>query len=145
MDFAVLDARPLMSGILNELQAEAATEGVRNVARLRSEWNSGESRFDGDGECLLVAESEGHIVGVGGVRACNAIPGALRVSRFYVHPHWRRAGVATAIATECLRRARPFAAVITCNAQASASAGPFWESLGFEPTQTPGLTHILRR
>jgi len=31
------------------------------------------------------------------------------------------------------------------NAQASESAAPFWEGLGFQRTDHPGITHILKR
>jgi GNAT superfamily N-acetyltransferase len=129
---------------LEDLQSSADDEGVKNVSRLINEWKLHQTLFDGTGECLFVAQANGSSVGIGGILKCKVVPGALRVSRFYVLPEWRRKGIARAIANESLVYAREFTEVITCNAQASQNAAPFWESLGFIPSEISGITHTLK-
>ncbi len=127
------------------LAGEADAEGIRNVRRVVERWESGEERFDRPEERLLVAAAEpDEIVGVGGLTVCPTIPDAFRVRRFYVHPAWRRRGVAGALASRLLEQWPRGASAITCNAQASAAAPKFWEAMGFEPVSEVGITHILR-
>lgn len=143
MDVQIVDARPLMPSGLDVLQSSAFQEGVKNVSRLIQDWNLGKTLFDGMGECLFIAQVNEITVGVGGMLKCKVVPEALRVSRFYVLPEWRKRGIATAIANEAFIHAREFADVITCNAQASELAAPFWESLGFTKVNISGLTHVF--
>ena len=65
----------------------------------------GKNLFNGVGERLLLANVNEEFVGIGGLLRCKDIPGALRVSRFYVLPDWRNKGVATTIAQEVLKDA----------------------------------------
>lgn len=145
MDVHIVDARPLMPSGLDVLQSAAAEEGVKNVSKLIQDWNLGQTLFDRTGECLLIAQTNGLNVGIGGILKCKVVPEALRVSRFYVLPEWRKKGIATVLANEALTHACKFAEVITCNAQASELAAPFWESLGFAKVDISGLTHILKK
>src|SRR5512141_2115865 len=105
MDIRIIDARPFMMAGLDALQSSASQEGVNNVSRLVEEWNSGKERFDGAGECLFIAQVNDITAGVGGVLKCKVVPGALRVSRFYVLPEWRKRGIATLLANEVLNYA----------------------------------------
>ena len=138
----VVDARPLMpSGVQNLLEA-SRSEGINVISNLVRQWNDGTVLFDGAGETLRMVQVEGANVGVGGLLHCKDVPGALRVSRFYTLPAWRRQGVSTVLATEVLRMSERFTDRVTCNAQASGFAGQFWESLGFVPIAQVGITHI---
>ena len=130
---------------LAALADQADAEGIRNVRAVIDRWEHGEERFDRPGEQLLVAVADDEVVGVGGLTICPTVPGAFRVRRFYVHPAWRRRGVATALASALLESWPPEVSLLTCNAQASAGAPIFWESMGFEPVDVPGITHVLRR
>ena len=142
MDVHIVDARPIMPSCLYRLETAASEEGMKNVSRLIHEWNLGQTLFDRAGECLFIAQTNELNIGIGGILKCKDIPDALRVSRFYVLPRWRKKGVATALANRAIMYASAFAEVITCNAQASEIAPPFWESLGFNPVNIPGLTHV---
>ncbi|OIQ77817.1 acetyltransferase (GNAT) family protein [mine drainage metagenome] len=144
MAVEIVNGRPLLPSSLNDLESASLEEGVRNVSKLIEEWNLGQTLFDGAGECLFIAKVSGMTVGIGGVLTCKVVPNALRVSRFYVHPDRRKKGIATAIANKCLAHALEFTEIITCNAQASSIASPFWESLGFSPVDVQGITHILK-
>ncbi len=144
MGVLIIDARPLMPGVLQELVPTSIHENVQNISKLVRQWTDGESLFDGEGEELCVAQIGGKTVGVGGVVKCRDFPGALRVTRFYIHPDFRNRGIGTAIAVRLIENASQFADVVTCNAQASVQAKPFWESMGFIRIEHLGITHTLQ-
>ena len=128
-----------------ELSATAAAEGVRNVARLLEAWEDGTQRFDHESAAFFAANVEGELAGIGGVRREEAAgESAMRMHRFYVHPAYRRLGIGKRIAHAAMAHALAHAALLTCNARASAAAGPFWESLGFSRCEGYGYTHIFR-
>jgi GNAT superfamily N-acetyltransferase len=137
----ILDAQSSMPDAVSGLLHASLGESICNVAKLVRDWIDVTTRFDGPGEVLLIASLGGDVVGVGGLLKCRDVPGALRVSRLYVLPEHRRRGVASALAAELLRRSTGRADVVSCNAQASSSAGPFWESMGFKPVKHAGITH----
>lgn len=128
------------------LLADAASEGVGNMARLADGWASGDQRFDGEGDVLLGALSAGTLVGVGGlsVEPAAAEP-ARRVRRFYVRPDVRRQGVGRALASALVQEALDQVDLLTCNAAASPAAAPFWEAQGFSRDASGPWTHVLRR
>lgn len=131
---------------LPALLADAANEGVRNMALLARDWASGDQRFDADGEALLGALLAGELAGIGGlsVEPAAAEP-ARRVRRFYVRPAFRRQGVARTLASALVQEALDQVDLLTCNAAASPAAGPFWEAQGFSPDSSGPWTHVLRR
>jgi GNAT superfamily N-acetyltransferase len=129
---------------LDGLRREADDEGIGIVGVVIDRWVDGTQRYDGPGESLLVAARQhGGAVAVGGLSWCPDVAGALRVRRFYVSPTTRRHGIARELATRLIEGARHHTSKVTCNAQASAAAPPFWESLGFAPVAADGITHVL--
>jgi GNAT superfamily N-acetyltransferase len=136
-------ARWLPSG-LDRLRREADAEGIGIVGVVIDRWVDGTQRYDAPGEKLLVAARPGGDgVAVGGLAWCPNVAGALRVRRFYVSPSARRHGIAREIATRLIDGAGHHTSKVTCNAQASVAAPPFWESLGFTPVVADGITHVL--
>lgn len=127
------------------LAEEAEREGIRVLSAVVGQWVDGTLRFDAPGEAILAATSVDGVVGIGALSVCPHVAGALRVRRFYVAPSWRRRGVARALATELIANGFGRVDTITCNAQASLAAPPFWESMGFVPVDTAGITHLRRR
>jgi GNAT superfamily N-acetyltransferase len=128
------------------LLADAASEGVRNMALLAQGWASGDQRFDGDGEALLGALLAGELAGIGGLSVEPAAPEpARRVRRFYVRPAFRRQGLARTLASALTQEALDQVDLLTCNAAASPAAAPFWEAQGFSPDTSGPWTHVLRR
>ena len=111
-----------MPCVVGGLLDASLSESIRNIERLMQNWMDGAMRFNCCGDALLVATSDGDVVGVGGLLRCRDVHGALRVSRFYVYPEHRRLGVASALAAELLRRSVGRVDFVTCNAQASPSA-----------------------
>ncbi|HET9161186.1 MAG TPA: GNAT family N-acetyltransferase [Caulobacteraceae bacterium] len=127
---------------IETLAASAEAEGVRNLSLLISGWVAGQ-RFDAEGEALFAAFADRALVGVGGVTPCSNLTGAERVRRFYVAPDHRRSGVGRALAVAAMHEGLQHARILTCNARATAAATPFWESMGFRPVSTPGITHLF--
>jgi GNAT superfamily N-acetyltransferase len=136
----VIDALP--AGF-ETLRAEARANGHEMLDTLAREWASGVTRFDRPGEMLVTACFGEMLAGIGGVTLEPAIPGALRMRRFYVARACRRHGVGCALATALLDEARRQGRRVTCNAAAGSEA--FWEALGFAPDRRDGRTHLLAR
>ena len=121
----------------------ATAEGVGIIDTLIAEWASGENRFTRPGEVLYVARLDGQLAGTGGVTYDYNFPDALRMRRFYVHPHFRRHGVATALAEQVIAHARDHARWLTCHT-GTESGRRFWERMGFTPVGSETHTHELR-
>ena len=125
------------------LRAEARADGHSMLDTLAKEWASGVTRFDRPGEALIAAYSGAALAGIGGMTREPAIPGALRMRRFYVAFAYRRHGVGRALATALLDEARRQGCAVTCNAAGGSER--FWEALGFAPDRRDGWTHLLAR
>ena len=113
-----------------DMQAEAHAEGYRFLDRLAADWDAGTTRFDRDGEALLTAWQNDTLAGIGGITLDPAIPGTLRMRRFYVRPAFRRAGVGRALVGALLGHARQFGKPVLVNARTKV-APAFWVALGF--------------
>ena len=124
------------------LRAEARDEGYLFVDRLATDWQSGTTRFDREGEALLAARVNGMLAGIGGLTIEPVVPNALRMRRFYVRLGYRQSGIGCKLASALLERARSAGKLVTVNA-APASA-VFWESLGFMPDPRDGHTHVYQ-
>jgi GNAT superfamily N-acetyltransferase len=124
------------------LRAEAGREGHRMLDTLAAEWASGATSFDRPGEALLAAYAGDVLAGVGGLTLEPAIPGALRMRRFYVRAAYRRCGAGLMLADALLDLPRRNGRTVTANAAAGSEA--FWEALGFTPDARDGHTHILK-
>lgn len=124
-----------------ELHAEAGADGHVMLDRLAEDWANGIARFNQPGEQLVAAYVGDALAGIGGLTFEPAIPGAMRMRRFYVAHAFRRIGVARALALRLLEDAT--AAFITANAAAGSEV--FWEALGFRYDRRDGYSHILVR
>jgi GNAT superfamily N-acetyltransferase len=140
--FRVVPATQFLPDRVASLAAHAGQEGVRIVSVVRERWEDESERYEGRGEMILAAVADDEVVGIGGLSQCPHVDGALRMRRFYVAPAWRRQGVARSIAEELIATGHAYSDLLTCNAQASAAAGPFWESVGFVAVDTEGVTHV---
>lgn len=123
------------------MQAEARAEGHRMLDTLAADWAAGTTRFDGDGEALLVAYSAGRLAGIAGITKDPVVPNALRMRRFYVRASHRRDGLGRALALELLDPERRRGRVVTVNAGTGSEA--FWQALGFVRDLRDGHTHVL--
>ena len=130
----------------HRLLTASQREGVRNMTLLWERWQDGTERFDGKGEALFGAKSGETLHGLAGVSIEHNLDiRAMRMRRLYVLPAARRQGVAACLARCCMERGFQSAHLLTCNARASAAAGPFWEHMGFARVDWPNITHRARR
>ncbi|MEN4749668.1 hypothetical protein ABEH28_07840 [Pseudomonas sp. Ps21-P2] len=63
------------------LEQEAVAEGFRFITRVTLEWHSGTNRFEASGECLMAADLDLKLVGIGGLSIdpfMRALTGRLR-------------------------------------------------------------------
>ena len=130
---------------LDPLLAEADAAGYFFVRRLRDAWMSGENRFDRAGEILLTGRIDGQLVGIGGL---NIDPFARaeqvgRLRHLYVASHARRLGVGRALVRHILATAKPHFTIVRLRTDAP-DAAAFYVRVGFQPTDQPDATHILR-
>lgn len=125
------------------LRHAADGEAYGMLATLAREWADGTNRFDGEGEALVAAYDGDFLVGMGGIRTDPHVPEALRMSRFYVRPHYRRRGVARMIAATLLDLPASAGRTITLNAP-QVEAARFWEALGFMRDERDGHTHVRK-
>jgi hypothetical protein len=127
---------------IHELVAAANGEGFNFLDRLVSEWNDGTNRFERPEEALLVVETLGRVVGVGGMTRQR--DGVGRVRRFYVHPDFRNRGVGTALLDAILDHARlHYDEVVLWTSQPPAMR--LYERLGFAPESDQGPDHATHR
>lgn len=140
--FRVVPASQFLPDRVVSLVAHADQEGIRIVSVVRERWEDESERYQGRGERILAAVADDQVVGVGALSQCPHVSGALRMRRFYVAPAWRRHGVARSIAEDLIATGHAYSDLLTCNARASAAAGPFWESVGFIRVDTEGITHV---
>lgn len=123
---------------------EAAAEGVRNMTLLATEFGSAAGPY-GEPGALFAAVVGGELTGIGGVTVQAGLDEpAMRMRRLYVRPAFRRAGVARALAGAMMQQGFQAAPLLVLNAAASDAAPLFWEAMGFERVDRPGITHALR-
>ncbi len=126
------------------MRAEAAAEGVRNMDLLAAQWVAGEQRFDEPG-ALFAAFAAGALAGVGGVTAeTDLAEPAMRMRRLYVRPAFRGGGIGRRLAAAMMQQGFQAAPLLTVNARATEAAGPFWQAMGFDAIDWPGVSHALR-
>jgi GNAT superfamily N-acetyltransferase len=132
-----------LPGGFEEVRAEARAEGYAFVERLANDWASRAIRFDREGEALFAAYADDELAAVGGLTIDPALPGTLRMRRFYVREQFRRCGIGRRLAKALLERAAQAGRPVTVNA--GPGSAPFWEALGFIPDARDGHTHIFAR
>ena len=131
---------------LEDLIENALAEDFRAIARLRTEWDQGENRFDAPGEALFEARVGDRLVGICGLNVdpFEQDPSVGRVRRFYVAPDARRQGVGRALIEAAIDAAQGRFRVLQLRTR-DAVADAFYQSLGFEPEAGRAhVTHGLR-
>lgn len=127
---------------IHELVTAANGEGFNFLDRLVSEWNDRTNRFERPEEALLVVETLGRVVGVGGMTRQR--DGVGRVRRVYVLPDFRNHGVGRTLLNAILDHARlHYTEVVLWTSQPSAMR--LYERLGFVLESDEGPDHATHR
>jgi GNAT superfamily N-acetyltransferase len=135
---------------MNDLAAEARSQGYRFLERLERDWSTGANRFSGPGEALYAAfarsaqDAPGQSSAVAGLNLDPFLddPGICRLRRVYVRSAWRNQGVGRALIAFILADARRHFHSIRLRAE-NHDAARLYERLGFKPIPDANATHIL--
>lgn len=132
-----------VSGI-DDLLAEASSEGYDFIETLLADWASGENRFDAPGEILYGLMDQGRIVAVGGL---NIDPFAGkqdigRIRRVYVRRDWRGRGIGRLLVATLIEHARTGFRCVRLRAD-NPRTSAFYESMGFAAIDDPNASHLL--
>jgi GNAT superfamily N-acetyltransferase len=127
---------------VRELAKVARSEGFAFLDRLISEWVDGTNRFARSDEILFGAFVDGRLVGTAGLTFQRARTG--RVRRVYVHPDYRRQGIAGALMAEVLSFAQDRYIELVLFAE-TPEAFRLYERLGFVFESSEGPDHATHR
>lgn len=124
------------------LAAVARDEGFNFLDRLIREWKDGTNRFEKPGEVIYGAFVEGVLVGTGGLTFQRESLG--RVRRVYVHPDFRRQGIAKSLMDAVLAFAKERYPVVVLYTETT-EAKQMYERMGFIPESPDGPDHATHR
>jgi GNAT superfamily N-acetyltransferase len=129
---------------MEQLRAEARSEGYDFLDTLVEDWESAENRFDALGEILCGHFDRGQLAAVGGLN-CDPFAGQPdmgRIRRVYVRHDCRNKGIGRELVSFLVNYARSTFRSVRLRAE-NAHAAHLYESLGFVPIENPDATHIL--
>lgn len=124
------------------LAAVARDEGFNFLDRLIREWQDGTNRFEKPGEVIYGAFVDDVLVGTGGLTFQRE--GVGRVRRVYVHPDFRRQGIAKSLMDAILAYARERYPVVVLYTETT-EAKQMYEGMGFIPESPDGPDHATHR
>ncbi len=126
------------------LEDESLSDGFRFLQKMRREWESGDNRFDREGEMVFGAFDREKLIGIGGLNrdpyANEATVG--RIRHLYVLREYRKRGVGAALVREIILKAKPQFSKLRLRTD-TLNAAKFYESIGFRPVVEDSATHQL--
>jgi GNAT superfamily N-acetyltransferase len=130
---------------LLQLLEESKRMGFRFVERLIAEWESGDNRFDKDGEALFIARDDKRVVGICGINIDPYLgdPQVGRIRHLYVIVDERRKGVGRELVQRVIEKARRHFLYLRLRAS-NEDFYRFYSALGFASVYgDKNCTHIL--
>ena len=129
---------------IEALRRKASAEGHDLVSRLVGEWTAGINRFDREGEALVEVRCGHELSAIGGLNIDPylADPSVGRIRHVYVDPERRRAGVGRLLIETLVDLADGRFERVRLRS-VRAGGPPFYESLGFVPTDEAEATHLI--
>ncbi|MGI9408208.1 MAG: GNAT family N-acetyltransferase [Hyphomicrobiaceae bacterium] len=127
-----------------DLVSDARAAGFRFVDRLTREWETGENRFDRQGEKFLGVSLHRTLVGMGGLNIDPYAkdPGIGRIRHLYVLSTRRRSGIGSLLLTRLLDGAEQhFKRIRLRTAETTPDA--FYTAHGFRPSDEVNASHEL--
>lgn len=131
---------------IHQLSDPASREGLRLVARLIEDFQSGSNTFDRPGEALFEVRASSRLIAIGGLNLDPYASGRStgRVRRTYVHPEFRMRGVGKALLEAIESHARERFDLLRLRTDSDA-ASRFYVRVGFTPVVgVPEVTHVKR-
>ena len=130
------------SDVIKALVAEASAEGFQFIDRLVGEWHIGVNRFSKPGEKLLGVFDGQMVIAVGGL---NRDPYAQqdhvgRLRHIYVHPGYRRLGVARQLVNALLENHHEHFERVRLRTSTT-GASHFYEACEFRSIEEADATH----
>ncbi|WP_128923204.1 GNAT family N-acetyltransferase [Bradyrhizobium guangxiense] len=121
-----------------DLQADATAGGHGHMTRLAAECSQNRAMF----HAIFACRWDGRLAGIGAItdEPTPTSPPMWRMRRLYVHRHYRRRGIAQAIANALLQEAAGKVSVVTVHA-GNDGAARFWEAMGFGTVEGRPWSH----
>ena len=145
MVISIIRIENLPSDELLQLLEESKRMGFRFVERLIAEWESGDNRFDKDGEALFIARDDKKVVGICGINIDPYLgdPQVGRIRHLYVIAEERRRGIGRKLVQRVIEDARRHFLYLRLRA-ANEDSYRFYSALGFSSVyRDENCTHIL--
>jgi GNAT superfamily N-acetyltransferase len=132
-----------VAGIV-DLHEEARAEGIDFIDTLVTEWETGENRFDKQGETLCGSLANGELIAVGGLTVDPFIESGKvgRIRRVYVRTAWRNRGIGQNLVETLVAAARKGFTSVRLRAE-NDDAGRLYERIGFLPIDDENATHQI--
>jgi GNAT superfamily N-acetyltransferase len=130
---------------LLQLLEESKRMGFRFVEQLIAEWESGDNRFDKDGEALFIAREDKKVVGICGINIDPYLnnPQVGRVRHLYVIAEERRKGIGRELVQRVIEEARKHFSYLRLRA-VNEDSYRFYSALGFSSVYGDNnCTHVF--
>jgi GNAT superfamily N-acetyltransferase len=138
----VIDIVDLKEQDIKHIEDMAKKEGYNLINRLVTDYDSGENKFDREGEKLIGFVMDDMIVALCGlnIEPTNIQYG--RIRRLYVLPAYRNQGIGTELVNHLIEYARHYYKGVVVNI-GNLPVNHFYESIGFNSANNPSFTHLL--
>jgi predicted GNAT family acetyltransferase len=127
---------------VESLAAVARAEGFNFLDRLIDEWQNGTNKFEKPSEVIYGAFVDGNLIATAGLTFQRENLG--RVRRVYVHPNYRRQGIAKSLMNTVLSFAQEQYSTVVLYTETQ-EAREMYERLGFIPESPDGPDHATHR
>ena len=138
----IVDIADLSKYDISHIKKMAEQEGYHMLNRLVTDFDSGENRFDKEGEKLISNIPDDMVVALCGMNIESTNNDYGRVRRLYVLPAYRHQGIGTEIINHLITFAGKYFKGVVVNI-GDLPVGNFYESIGFTLVNNPSFTHLL--
>jgi len=138
----IIDIIDLDERDITYIRDAAEKEGYNIINHLVTDYDSGENKFDREGEKLIGYIMDDIIVAMCGlnIEPTNIQYG--RIRRLYVLPAYRNQGIGTELVNHLITYAKHYFEGVVSNI-GDLSIGHFYELIGFNSVDSPSFTHLL--
>ncbi|HEY95557.1 MAG TPA: GNAT family N-acetyltransferase [Dehalococcoidia bacterium] len=138
----IIDITDLDEYDISHIRNMAEQEGYNMLNRLVADYDSGENRFDKEGEKLIGYILECMVVALCGLNIEPSYTEYGRIRRLYVLPEYRNRGIGTELVNHLITFAGKYYKGVVVNI-GNLPVSNFYESIGFKSVKNPSYTHLL--